>query len=91
MREHQKPKLTPMRADEMAAMFDKSHDVIPVGPYCHGANGTCPYWGMDETQESQNNGYCALLKQGDWQHDGIGLLWDQCKECGINDPDEDVE
>ena len=24
------------------------------------------------------------MKNGDWMHNGIGLLWDQVKECGIN-------
>lgn len=88
MKANEKPRLTPERADEMAKLFDNSHDVIPKGTYCYGEKGPCPYWGSAPDQERQNNGYCALLKSGDWQHDGIGLLWDQCKECGIND---DVE
>lgn len=78
-------KFTPMRADEMARLFDSAHSVIPSGPYCYGAKGPCPYWGMSEDQENQDNGYCALLKQGDWEHDGIALLWDQCKACGVNE------
>lgn len=27
----------------------------------------------------------ALIPKGDWQEDGTMLLWDQCKECGINE------
>lgn len=74
------------RADEMAALFDKSTSVIPEGPYCHvGRKSICPYWAMDPSREEQDNGYCSYMGKGDWQHDGIGLLWDQVKECGVKD------
>lgn len=77
------------RANGMAAMLEKSTSVIPGGPYCHvGRSAICPYWAMDPTKEEQDNGYCAFMGKGDWQHDGIGLLWDQVKECGVKD---DVE
>lgn len=68
---------------------------IPYGPYCYttlGINGdyslrisTCPYWSIREGREEQENGYCKLLGLGDWMEHGTSLLWDQVKECGIND------
>jgi len=64
--------------------------LIPQGSYCYtrGANGEfllCPFWSRVESQSEQQNGFCHYLKVGDWQHPGIGLLWDQCKECGVNE------
>lgn len=72
--------------------------VIPDGCYCYD-NGRivdkkdgsmpvmhvnlCPYWDLDETKPKQMNGYCWFMEMGDG--DGGGLLWDQCKECGINE------
>jgi hypothetical protein len=81
---------------------------IPNGSYCYGENGKCPFWDIDESKPSQENGYCHYLKKGDWdfnseggtitdmktgetfhiEHNPFnGLLWDQVKECGINDDD----
>ena len=55
---------------------------IPMGLYCYDSNGVCPYWELHEDKPEQENGYCALLERGDWEHtDEIGLLWDQVKEC----------
>lgn len=47
---------------------------------------TCPYWTRNGKKPDQRNGYCRLLKAGDWMPHprGTMLLWDQCKECGIN-------
>ena len=69
--------------------------VIPMGIYCHGKieehdagqllAKPCPYWSIDESKPAQNNGYCKYLKLGDWELNGFPLLWDQVKECGIND------
>ena len=46
---------------------------------------------QDEALDLQNKntvvegaGYCHYLKTGDWFDDGTLLLWDMCKECGIN-------
>ena len=60
---------------------------VPKGFYCYNiVDGThiipCVFWDMDKTKRYQENGYCHLLKRGDWDMDG--LLWDQCKECNIN-------
>lgn len=63
-------------------------DLVPKGGYCYDENGTCPFWRLSNKHEKQNNGYCSLLRIGDWEWEKSGnstLLWDQCKECGIND------
>lgn len=68
---------------------------IPEGDYCYTLlaivrNGrgmkikTCPYWELMLDKPEQDNGYCHYLKYGDWEHNGLGLLWDQVKECGVN-------
>lgn len=71
--------------------------VIPKGTYCYtrdGKGGTtsCPYLFsrpsmlLDPAHGEQESGYCAFLQKGDWMDkDGTMLLWDACKECGIND------
>jgi hypothetical protein len=71
--------------------------VIPAGLYCYESHGIternglpvlettpCRYWRTVPGRREQERGYCGLLEVGDWQLP-IGLLWDQCKECGIND------
>lgn len=45
---------------------------------------TCPHWTLNGHKRDQENGYCRLMKKGDWMHLGPWLLWDQVKECGIN-------
>jgi hypothetical protein len=57
----------------------KDISVIPQGFYCYDDKGVCPYWSRRD-----EGGYCAYLEKGDWQIEG-GLLWDQVKECGIDD------
>ena len=59
--------------------------VIPKGCYCYDENGLCPFWDKMESMPEQQNGYCHWLQSGDFEEDGTMLLWDQCKECGIND------
>lgn len=66
---------------------------IPPGPYCYFGSRApgdkkyrpCPYWSIKEDLPPQENGYCKYLKVSDHDMDWIGLLWDQCKECGIKD------
>lgn len=46
----------------------------------------CPYWKKLREKDEQDNPkyYCKFLKlKGEYQ--GDNLLWDMCKECGIND------
>lgn len=51
----------------------------------------CPYWKRRGDKPEQANGYCRLMKAGDWMSLPLGtdLLWDQVKECGINSADDD--
>lgn len=58
---------------------------IPEGMYCYDGDYCCPYWSMRDDKPEQDNGYCSFLKTGDWEHPGVGLLWDQVKECGVNE------
>lgn len=67
---------------------------VPSGPYCYGKgrHDKCPFWELNPNKPSQMNGYCRYLNRADWvssYSDGgsTGLLWDQCKECDINDYD----
>lgn len=71
----------------LAAFPDRAaaEAAVPRGPYCYDAAGLCPFWGMDRSRPAQENGYCALLGEGDADSEGFSLLWDQCKECGIRD------
>lgn len=75
---------------------------IPYGHYCYEILSVnenigrikvklCPYWNRDYSKPEQMNGYCSYLKCGDWEHEGLGLLWDQVKECGINEECEEED
>lgn len=64
--------------------IDKNPDLIPKGIYCYDDKGVCPYWDLIEEKPDQENGFCNYLNLGDGD-EGILLLWDQVKECGIND------
>ena len=77
----------------------KDITLIPEGLYCYkpikSHTGwlevtTCPYWSRDEERDDQENGYCSFMEKGDWEMEGLGLLWDGVKECGEN-LDEDEE
>lgn len=65
--------------------YEKGESVIPEGCYCYDQNGRCPYHDYSGVHEKQNNGFCWFLGKGDWFWESGGLLWDQCKECGINE------
>lgn len=62
--------------------------IIPKGGYCYDENGTCPFWETFPEMGKQSCGYCSYLQKGDWMTGGTMLLWDQCKECGINDSED---
>ena len=58
-------------------------ELIPEGVYCHGRESwetVCPFW----RSAGKDAAYCLLLDRADSTH-ADSLLWDQCKECGIND------
>lgn len=75
----------------------RAEALIPRGEHCYRplpeaeqpADGlhqhlcACPFWWRDPAHEPQANGYCRYLRQGDWEAQGISLLWDMVKECGI--------
>ena len=74
----------------------KDTSVIPKGMYCYTIKdidhttgrmsiNLCPYWSVRSSKPEQLNGYCHFLKIGDWHENGTTLLWDQVKECGINE------
>lgn len=78
----------------------KDISIIPKGLYCYkelkydkGTGkikviGLCPYWSFRSDKPSQECGYCSFLEVGDWEvEDGVSLLWDQVKECGVNEDD----
>jgi len=73
-------------------IFEKGISVIPKGDYCYRGKCCCPYWDSASNVEEQSNGFCWFLGKGDWmppEEGGTFLLWDQCKECGENEWDED--
>lgn len=85
---------------------EEAIEVIPKNTcYCYtlvgGKNGRpdfiiCPFWDKNPHKTEQNCGYCHFTGDCDWSS-GIGLLWDHCKTCGINEElfddieDEEVE
>lgn len=78
--------------EQLVDMLKEPINYIPLGIYCYGAYGNCPFWDYDDERDYQDNGYCHYLGRGDWDGGGDGfftLLWDQCKECDVNDIDEE--
>lgn len=56
-------------------------------PYCHDYNmKDCPYWKSLRLKDCNGRRlcYCKYLKVAE-VYQGESLLWDQCKECGINE------
>ena len=65
----------------------------------------CPYWErynkdkhgplpeeLKEYEKTYTGAYCKFLKAGDWTEDRsqrTSLLWDQIKNCNVNDDWED--
>jgi hypothetical protein len=68
---------------------------IPEGIYCYELKNEkrvlCPFWSFKKNKHHQENGFCSYLNKGDWQKNGTFLLWDACKECGINDDWEEED
>ena len=48
----------------------KKKKQIPKGHYCYtykkGKYVTCTFWGLNNKHPEQGNGYCSLIKNGDW-------------------------
>lgn len=79
--------------DDVELTKEEAHSIIPKGEYCYsrGENGEfviCPFWDIFVDLTDQENGFCHFLKEGDFTKNGTSLLWDQCKECGVNLDDE---
>jgi len=53
--------------------------LIPEGGFCNDGRKVCPYW-----QHSGDIGICDLLGVSDDDPESFGALWDQRKECKIN-------
>jgi hypothetical protein len=49
----------------------------------------CPYWRIASDKPETLSGYCLFLKEGDWEEDGTMALFDQLKNCDINNDFED--
>jgi hypothetical protein len=70
-------------------MLDES--VIPKGIYCHDEQNICPYWSSRKDEYGDLIGCCKYLDTDDEKEEGLSLLFEQCKMCGINeDLDEEV-
>jgi hypothetical protein len=70
---------------------DQCKTLIPSGNYCYDGSSVCPFLDVIHHFPKQDNGYCHYLKRGDFQHTGLGLLWDSCKECGVNEYRSDYD
>jgi len=81
-----------------SVILNNDTSIIPEGVYCYNrveiSQGKtklylCPYYSKHLLYDEQENGFCLYLDQGDWENPGaFALLWDQCKECGINGKEE---
>lgn len=80
----------------------KDRSVIPEGMYCYVpvsvTNGVikikkCPYWDLKHNNKLKGKvGKCGFLQLTDDEiGNQAGLLFDYCKECGINEKWEDEE
>lgn len=82
-------KKPPVASKEVKEKLKDPEKYIPSGVYCYGLTikDLCPFQDFHREYDDQMNGYCHYLKQGDWMTiEGWTLmLWDQVKECGIND------
>ena len=68
-------------------LFSKNPEkYIPGGIYCDG----CPFHSRVPFRRYQENGWCWYMKKGDVEL-GWGLLWDGCKECGIDNESEEED
>ena len=59
--------------------------------WCDGTGYLCPFFDYILDREDMENGYWHYLKKGDLEfykeQEYLSLLWDMCKECGVNDED----
>jgi hypothetical protein len=82
-----------IKQKEYEDLITEIHDIVKEHPehipndicYCYDQNGTCPYWTLSPFEVSQDNGVCIFMNYYD--REGIGLIWDQVKQCGVNEED----
>lgn len=72
------------------AAFDAERRAAGRTAFIPGRFISCPHWELRADKPTQQNGFCRLMNSGDWEDEGISLLWDQVKECGINMGEDDV-
>lgn len=70
-------------SDAVAEALSRSDDRVPRGSYCYRGSLQCPYWALIPELPTGLNGYCSKMRSGDWESEGLSLIWDQIKECGI--------
>lgn len=62
------------------------HPEIPPGCYCYtyvdDKRVLCPHW-----KKTEAGATCQLLQLNSVEYEPHNLIWDQVKECGINDED----
>ena len=74
--------------DHLKPIYNKNKEMIPVLKVI----GKCPFLDYDSDKPEGMNGYCHYLKAGDWEENGTCFLWDQVKECNINEySDEEMK
>ena len=86
----------------MRSCSEKDTSVIPRGPYCYElvtgdfmglgrlVRKWCPYSRVLRGHSRQESGWCDYLETGDSEENCTVLLWDGCKECGINWDDDPI-
>lgn len=70
-------------ADAVAEALGRGDAHVPHGAYCYQGSTVCPYWALVPELPNGLNGYCSKMRSGDWEGEGLSLIWDQIKECGI--------
>lgn len=45
----------------------------------------CPFHQIIDEKPPQCNGFCHFCCHGDWADEGVGLLWDMVKYCGVGE------
>lgn len=73
--------------------MNKPRRKIPRGAYCYKIKSvnddgsisinSCPYWSIKNDLPEHMNGYCKFMGISDFEMEGVGLLWDSVKECGV--------
>lgn len=74
--------------------MNNNHPEIPLGIYCYGRDGSgkrvvCPHWEQLETRAGiTSKARCNFLNVISEYPEYDNLIWDQVKECGVNEDRE---